>query len=162
MKNLIFSFNDLGSKSDSVARQVSKYFSRAGSPVVQTDVSPRVMRSSGISYREIRLVHADSQTTTFRIKATGDIFQVLLNNKLLPIRSQDDHVAAITEIVKAMDSGRSKFQKLLAAAKVRPPAGIRTAAPKMEQVLIGKRDALKAAIAEVRAEIATYTGALTA
>lgn len=47
-----------------------------------------------------------------------------------------------------------------AAAKVRPPAGIRTAAPKMEQVLIGKRDALKAAIAEVRAEIATYTGAL--
>jgi len=37
--------------------------------------------------------------------------------------------------------------------KIRPPAGIRTAAPKMEQVLTEKRDALKVAISEVRAEI---------
>ena len=53
-----------------------------------------------------------------------------------------------------MDAGRTKFQKQLAAAKVKPPAGIRTAAPKMEAVLTEKRDALKAAIATVREDIA--------
>ncbi len=161
MKSLLFSFEDLSVK-DKAAKEAMKYFSRAGANVVQQDVSTAVKRNSGVSYREMLLTFADSQKVVLRIKATGDIFQVLLNNKLLPIKNQDDHIAAITEIVKAMDSGRSKFQRLLAAAKVRPSAGIRTAAPKMEQVLIGKRDALKAAIAEVRAEIAKYTGALTA
>lgn len=161
MKSLLFSFADLSVK-DKAAKEAMKYFSRAGANVVQQDVSTAVKRNAGVSYREMLLTFADSQKVVLRIKQTGDIFQVLLNNKLLPIKNQDDHVAAIAEIVKAMDSGRSKFQKLLAAAKVRPPAGIRTAAPKMEQVLIGKRDALKAAIAEVRAEIAKYTGALTA
>ena len=104
------------------------------------------------------LTFADSQKVTLRIKQTGDIYQFLLNNKILPIKSQDDHVKAISEIVKSMDAGRTKFQKLLAAVKVRTPTGIRTAAPKMEQVLMQKRDALKAAIAEVRAEIDKYKG----
>ena len=161
MKSLLFNFDDFSTK-DKAAKEAVKYFSRAGANVVQQDASSAVKRNSGVSYRELTLTFADSQRVLIRVKATGDIFQVLLNNKLLPIKNQDDHVAAIAEIVKAMDSGRSKFQKLLAAAKVRPPAGIRTAAPKIEQVLIGKRDALKAAIAEVRAEIATYTGAITA
>ena len=107
------------------------------------------------------LTFADSQKVTLRIKSSGDIYQVLLNNKLLPIKNQDNHVAAITEIVKAMDSGRSKFQKLLTAVKVKQPAGIRTAAPKIEKVLTQKRDALKAAIAEVRVEIAKYSEPVT-
>jgi len=99
------------------------------------------------------LTFADSQQVILRIKQTGDIYQVLLNGKAIPLKTQDDHVKAIAEIVQAMDAGRSSFQKMLANAKVRPPAGIRTAAPKMEQVLTEKRDSLKAAIASVRAQI---------
>ena len=60
---------------------------------------------------------------------------------------------AIGEIVSAMDSSRTAFQKKLAAAQVKPPAGIRTAAPKMEAVLTQKRDDLKALITDVRAQI---------
>ena len=101
----------------------------------------------------------DEERVVLRIKQSGDIFQVLLNGKVLPIKNQDDHVKAIAEIVQAMDAGRSKFQKILAAARVKPPAGIRTAAPKMEQVLTDKRDALKSAIAAVRAEISGLTAA---
>ncbi len=117
MKSLLFSFEDLSVK-DKAAKEAMKYFSRAGANVVQQDVSTAVKRNSGVSYREMLLTFADSQKAVLRIKQTGDIFQVLLNNKLLPIKNQDDHIAAIAEIVKAMDSGRSKFQKLLAAAKV--------------------------------------------
>ena len=152
MKNLLFNFEDLSSK-DKVAKQAVRYFSRAGANVVQQDVPATVKRSSGITYREMTLTFADSQQVAMRIKQTGDLFQVLLNGKVLPIKNQDDHVKAIAEIVQAMDAGRGKFQKVLAAAKVKPPAGIRTAAPKMLQVLTEKRDALKVAITEVRKEI---------
>ena len=157
MKNLLFSFEDLSAK-DKAAKQAARYFSRAGANVVQQDVPTAVKRSSGITYREMTLTFADSQQVVLRIKQSGDIFQVLLNGKVLPIKNQDDHVKAIAEIVQAMDAGRSRFQKLLAAAQVRPPAGIRTAAPKMEQVLTEKRDALKAAIAEVRSQIEAIKG----
>jgi len=153
MKNLLFSFEDLSSK-DKAVRQTSRYFSRAGATVVQQEVLTAVKRSAGISYREMALTFADSQQVTLRVKQSGDIFQVLLNGKVLPIKNQDDHVKAIAEIVQAMDAGRTRFQKILALAKVRPPAGIRTAAPKMAQVLTEKRDALKAAIADVREQIA--------
>ena len=157
MKNLLFSFEDLSAK-DKAAKQAARYFSRAGANVVQQDVPTAVKRSSGITYREMALTFADSQQVVLRIKQSGDIFQVLLNGKVLPIKNQDDHVKAIAEIVQAMDAGRSRFQKLLAAAPARPPAGIRTAAPKMEQVLTEKRDALKAAIAEVRSQIEAIKG----
>lgn len=120
MKNLLFSFEDLSSK-DKAFKQVSRYFSRAGANIVQHEIPSKIKRTSGISYREMLLTFADSQRVTLRIKQTGDIFQVLLNDKILPIKEQDDHVKAIAEIVQAMDAGRSRFQKKLAAAKVRPP-----------------------------------------
>lgn len=159
MKNLLFSFEDLSTK-DKAAKEVMKYFSRAGANVVQQDVNTSVKRSSGVSYREMSLTFADSQQVVLRIKQTGDIYQVTLNGKILPIKNQDDHVKAITEIVAAMDSGRTKFQKLMAAAKIKTPPGIRTAAPKIEQVLTEKRDSLKAAIAQVIEETAKLRGAV--
>lgn len=158
MKTLIFNFDDLSSK-DKVARKAVQQFHRAGASVVQSEVSTGVKRTSGISYRELNLTFTDSQRVVFRIKQSGDIFQVLLNGALFPIRNQDDHVGAIAEIAKAMDTGRVKFQKRLAATKVKTPAGIRTAAPKMEQVLTEKRDSLKSAIADVRSEIDKVRGA---
>jgi len=157
MKTLIFDFDDLSTK-DKAARKAVQQFNRLGADVAQSDVSNGVKRTSGISYRELSLTFADSQRVVFRIKQSGDIFQVLLNGALVPIRNQDDHVAAIAEIAKALDGGRAKFQKKLAAIKVKPPAGIRTAAPKMEQVLTEKRDTLKSAIADVRAEIDKIRG----
>lgn len=156
-KNLLFSFEEMGSKNDGATKKLVSYFSRAGNNVVQGDVAPSVKRSSGISYREMTLTFADSQKVIMRIKQSGDIFQVLLNGKTLPIKNQDDHVKAIAEVAQAMDAGRTKFQKLLAAIKAKPPAGIRTSAPRMEQVFTEKRDALKSAIAAVREEIASLT-----
>lgn len=152
MKNLLFSFADLSIK-DKAAKKAISYFARAGANVVQQDIPSAVKRAAGVTYREMVLTFADSQQVILRIKQTGDIYQVLLNGKAIPLKTQDDHVKAIAEIVQAMDAGRSSFQKMLANAKVRPPAGIRTAAPKMEQVLTEKRDSLKAAIASVRAQI---------
>lgn len=154
MNNLLFSFEDMGLKSDVATRNLVKYFSRAGNNVVQGDAIPTIKRTSGVSYREMALTFGDSQKVLMRIKQSGDIYQVLLNGRVLPIKNQDDHVRAISEIVLAMDTGRTKFQKQLAAAAVRPPAGIRATAPKLEKALTEKRDSLKTAIAAVMEEVA--------
>lgn len=160
-KNLLFSFDEMGSQKDAATKKLVQYFSRAGNNVVQGDVSPGVKRTSGISFREMLLTFADSQKVIIRIKQSGDIFQVLLNGKTLPIKNQDDHIKAIAEISQVLDAGRAKFQKLMATVKVSPPAGIRTAAPKMEQVLTEKRDSLKSAIASVREEIASLSASVS-
>ncbi|HEY4529160.1 MAG TPA: hypothetical protein VIG97_02340 [Luteimonas sp.] len=152
MKNLLFDFNKLG-PADAGVKKAVQQFGRAGSRVAQAEAVAGIKRTSGISYRELSLTFADSQRVVLRIKQSGDIWQVLLNGTVVPVRNQDDHVAAVAEIAKAMDAGRQKFQRRLAAIKVKPPAGIRTAAPKMEQVLTQRRDTLKEAIAEVREEI---------
>jgi hypothetical protein len=154
-KNLLFTFNDMSTK-DKAAKAIMKYFARAGAQVVSRDVDTKVKRTSGISYREMTLGFADSQTVVFRIKDPGDIYQVLINGKLVPIKNQDDHVAAVAEIVAMLDAGRTKFQAKLAKAKTKLPPSIKTAVPNMRNQLEQKRDGLKEAIAEVRAEIAKY------
>lgn len=151
--NFIFSFDDLSNK-DKAVKAAMKYFSRAGHNAIASDVDPKIKRTSGISYREMTLTFGDSQKVKFRIKQTGDIYQVLLNDKLIPIKNQDDHVQAIAEIVARMSAGASAFQKKLAKANAALPKAIKTAAPKMMQVLTEKRDNLKAAIAAIDEELA--------
>jgi len=151
-KKLLFSFEDFSSK-DRATKAVVKYFARAGASVVQVDASSAIRRTSGVSYRELTLTFADSQAVALRVKQTGDIFQVLLNGKVLPLVNQDDHAKAVAEVVKTMDGARSAFQKKLARAKAKLPASIKTAAPRMEQILVEKRDSLRDALADARAEL---------
>lgn len=156
-KNLLFSFDDMKG-SDKPAKELTRWFKRAGQQVVSVDVKPSVQRAAGISFREMLLSFADSQTITLRIKQTGDIYQVMLNGRAVPLRNPDNHSDAVSELVKLMDKGRAIFQKKLAAVKVALPATIRTAAPKIQEVLTQKRDALKVAIAAVDEEIAKAKG----
>lgn len=149
---LLFSFDDLTVK-DKSTKEVIKVFERHHAPVVQQDVDAKIRRTSGVSYREMNFVFADSQTVTLRIKQSGDVFQVLVNNKLVPIKHQDNHELAIIEIVNILNAGRLKWQKKLAAAHTPIPKGIKTPIPKMIEVLTAKRDSLKEAIAEIKQEI---------
>lgn len=153
MKNIIFKFDEISNK-DKATKAVSNHFKRAGAEIVQVDVSPNVKRTSGISYRELNLTFADSQIIIFRIKQSGDIYQALLNGKVKPMANQDDHAAAIAELVKAMETGRSAFQTKLAKAKVKLPNSIKTTVPNKEKLLIEKRDALKEAVAAAEQELA--------
>jgi hypothetical protein len=154
MKNLLFHFQDLSDK-DKAVKAAVRAFTRAGQTVVQTAVDPKVKRSSGISYREMALTFGDGQTVSVRIKQTGDVYQVLLNGKLVPIKNQDDHQAAVNEIAKLLDAGRSKFQAALAKAAAKLPPSIKTAAPKLEAVLKQKIEDLNVAIEAAREELAT-------
>ncbi len=150
-KILSFSFDELAS--GAALKILSKYFAQAGNPVVTSAVDPRPKRSSGISYKEILLTFADSQTVTLRVKQTGDIFEVLLNGTMVPIKNQGDPIQAVAEVSGMLERGRTKFQQKLAKALVKLPKEIHTAAPKLLTVLTQKRDDLKTAIAAIDEEI---------
>lgn len=154
MKNLLFSFEDLGTKSDKALVKLKQYFSRASAPVVTAEPGAKTLRTSGISYRELFLTFGDSQRVTLRIKQTGDVYQVLVNDKLTPLKAQDDHIKAVAEIAQKLTAGRDKFQKALANVKVPLPKGIRTAAPKLEEQLKIREEELDAAISEAQQELA--------
>ena len=145
MKSLLFSFSDLdGGKAES---KLTSAFKRAGAEVIDTAVSG-AKRSSGVSFRDITLTFADSQTVTVSIKQSGDMFAIKVNGSLLPIKEQDNHPKAITEVVKAMDAGRAAFQKKQALVKVALPKTIKSAAPKIEATLKTKLSELEAQIAD--------------
>lgn len=154
MKNLLFSFDDLGTKSDKALVKLKQYFSRTNTPVVTAEPGAKTLRTAGISYRELFLLFGDSQRVTLRIKQTGDVYQVLINDKLTPLKAQDDHIKAVAEIAQKLDAGRDKFQKALANVKVPLPKGIRTAAPKLEEQLKVREEELDTAISEAQQELA--------
>ena len=97
---------------------------------------------------------------TARIKPTGDVYQVLLNGSVLPLKNQDEHQKAIEEIASKLDGGRAAFQKKLARTKVTIPAGIRNTVKESEKALTEKRDALKEVIADLDKKIEEATEAL--
>lgn len=154
-KKVLFDFSS-PSASESSLKEIKRYFQRAGVQVVSDDLDQKLKRSSDVTYREAGFAFADNQQVVLRIKQTGDVFQVLLNGTAIPIKNQDDHVKAVAEIVNAMDSKRTAFQKKLAATAVAIPPGIKTAAPTLLKALSARRDALKEAIAAVREELAAY------
>lgn len=158
MTTLLFNFDDLGNK-DKATKAVEKAFTRAGLEVASVRVDPKLKRSAGVTYRELLITFNDSQMATLRIKRTGDIFQVLLNKKVVPIANQDDHAKAVGELVALVERGRSAFQKKLAKIKPKLPERIKTAAPKMEVVLVQQRDDLLEAIDAAQTELAAIRAA---
>jgi hypothetical protein len=148
----LFSFQDLAS-GDKASKAVEKAFAKASAATVTSSVDSKITKSSGIASRQMLITMADGQTVTLRIKETGDIFQVLLNGKLTPIKNQDDHAKAVSEIVGLLTKNRSKFQASLAKVNIPMPKGMKTAAPTMIVQLTARRDELKTQIQAVNDEI---------
>lgn len=153
MKNMLIDFAKLGTNPQLALKNAVAQFVRLGLGVTQTDASPSVKKTSGISYREAYFTMADSQRVTFRIKETGDIYQVLINDKLTPIKDQDDHKSAIKEIVSNLDSGRAKFQAAMAKAKTPLPPSIKTSIPSMKVALQTKLNGLNESISELESQL---------
>lgn len=153
--NLIFSFEDLKQK-DAAVREISREFNKLGDTIVATDIPDRIKRSAGISYREVNLSFADSQKVTFCVKQSGDIFQIKLNGKPMPIKEQGDQKKCIKEISDAMNTGRAAFQKKLQKAKVDIPGGTHVTTQTRENKQNDKIAALKEAIADAEKQIAEF------
>lgn len=140
-------------------RRVLQLFARADLKVVDVASDGRVRRQSGISFREVTLSFADSQKLTLRIKATGDVYEVQINGRKVPVSAREDPARAVAELVKMLDTGRARHQKRLAAMQMRPPEGAKTAAPRLRDALKAQVAELDAAIGSAREELASLQAA---
>lgn len=139
---LLIDYDGLAGKTAQAMRRVTQLLTRAGAEVLDVTSDGKTRRIAGVSFREVTITFKDSQALGLRVKATGDVYEVRLNGKVVPMREQDDPAKAVGELVKLIDSSRARFQKRMAALKMKPPEGAKTAAPKL-------RETLKSQIAEV-------------
>lgn len=153
MSQLLFDFKDFATPKV-ISKKITTEFNKAANVTpVNVEISPKTRRDSGVSFREIFAMFADNQTVTLRVKQSGDIYKVLINNKLLPIKNQDNHAKAIGEICSAMDKGRSAFQKKLAKTKITLPPSVKSTIVSKQQALDDKKAALLEAIDAVQNEL---------
>lgn len=148
-----FDFGDQQAATQSL-KKISQLMQRAGQPVVSSSFDQKLKRTSGVSYCEAMLTLASGQTITLRVTQTGDVFQVLLNGQVKPIKNAGDQIRAVGEIAKLAEANQAAFQKKQARVKTELPKGIKTAAPKMEVALQSRASELDAQIAERTQQVA--------
>jgi hypothetical protein len=152
--SLIFNFDELKTNEKTAPKSLLQIIRRAGSTVASSWVDGKTRRENAISFKQIHLVFADSQEAVLRVKQSGDIYQVKLNGRAIPIKHQDDHKRAIIEVIDAVDANLSKFQKKLAQTKVAMPVGIKSTVTRKEDALKQRLIELDQAISEAQAELA--------
>ncbi|WP_085618870.1 MULTISPECIES: hypothetical protein [unclassified Pseudomonas] len=139
---------------DTALKQVSQLLGRAGQTVVSTEFSPKPRRSSDTTYREALLVLASGQTIALRVNSTGDIYQVLLNGSVKPLKEHTDTAKAVAEIAAMAEKNQAAFQKAQARKAVALPKGMSTPKPKQVDVLTQQIADLDAQIGTKQATIA--------
>lgn len=136
-------------------REATRILASARIDVVKVESDGKTKRAAGgVKFREARFLLADGQSTTLRVKETGDVAQVLINDKLIPIAAQADASEAVKEIAAKLNAGRAQFQKKLAAVKVAIPAGTRSAIPSTRAKLQGQIAEVDQQIEAAREELA--------
>ncbi len=134
-------------------RELLQVLKRAGAEIAQSSVG-KAKRENSVSFRPVHITFADSQVLELRIKESGDIYQVRINNKVTPIKNQDDEKLAAAEIVKLIEANSQKFQAMQARKKVRFPDGLKSTIKRKEEALQERIDELDRQIADVKGRLA--------
>ena len=151
---ILIDYEGLAANTAAATKKVAALFRRAGVEVIKTESDGRTRRIAGISYREVVFTFADSQSLGLRVKATGDVYEVRLNGKQVPVKEQDDPNKAVFELAALLDTTRARFQKRMAALQMKPPEGAKTAAPRLIETLRQQVAELDTRIEEAVAELA--------
>jgi len=100
-------FNEQGLKS------VLSEFKRNDLPVVRVSANNKQTRQQGVPTKKAELFFTDGQRIALQAKADGAIFQVRLNNKVIPVTAVNDLKRAIAEISEKVKGNAKIFQKTL-------------------------------------------------
>lgn len=105
-------------------KSLIKIFEKKKCPVTDIDAPNKGKRESGIMTKTFTLTFEDEQKLQVRVKADGTVYQVRLNNKVLPIKHVDDIDKAVGEMIDHVQANakayaRAKIQR--EKRKIRPP-----------------------------------------
>lgn len=139
---------------------ISQQMGRAGQTVASSEFNNKARRSSDTTYREAMLVLASGQTVTLRVNNTGDIYQVLLNGSVKPLKEHTDVEKAVGEIAAMAEKNQAAFQKAQARKAVALPRGMSTPKPKQVEVLAQQVAELDTQISERKSTLAELVSKL--
>jgi hypothetical protein len=145
---------------DKAIKLISQQMGRAGQSVVSSEFSQKPRRSSDTTYREAMLMLASGQTVTLRVNSTGDIYQVLLNGSVKPLKEHSDVEKAVGEIAAMAEKNQVPFQKAQARKAVALPRGMSTPKPKQVDALAQQVSELDTQISARKSTIAELVSKL--
>lgn len=105
-------------------KPILKEFTKLGYPAASVEAKNTAKRESGMLVKTFTLTFDDGQKLLVKVKAGGTIYQVKLNNKVVPVRHVDDMKKAVGEMIdylyyNAKAYARAKIQR--EKRKIRPP-----------------------------------------
>ena len=157
MKTIQFKFEAMGAANDKALREIARLFDKAGTQVVSSDVAKTLTKRAGVAFRNVGFTFADGQSVTMAVKEPGDVFEVRINGKVVPLREQHDHAKTIAEIAALLNKRRAAFQRALARVQTPLPPSLRVSKTSLIDAKIARRDGLKEAIALKEEELAELT-----
>ncbi|QIB08978.1 hypothetical protein GZ982_29970 (plasmid) [Pseudomonas fluorescens] len=145
---------------DKAIKLISQQMGRAGQTVSSSEFNQKPRRSSDTTYREAFLTLASGQVITLRVNGTGDIYQVLLNGSVKPLKEHTDIEKAVGEIAAMAEKNQAAFQKAQARKAVALPRGMTTPKPKQVDALTQQVAELDSQISERKTTIAELVSKL--
>lgn len=123
-KQLALDFDKLTEKN---LQPIVKRFKECGYNVVKVDAPNKAKRESGMLIKTFTLTFEDGQQIQARVKSGGVIYQVRLNNKVVPVKNVDDMKKAVSEMsdylygnAKAFARARAQREKRKIKGETRP------------------------------------------
>lgn len=116
---------DFEKLTEKTLQPVLKKFQKGGYTVIKVDAPNKAKRESGFLIKNFTLTFEDEQQILVRVKAGGTIFQVKLNNRVIPIKHVDDMEKAIYEISNYLYDNAKAFARAKAQRerrKLKPPS----------------------------------------
>ena len=142
------------SDKDPALKALARKLGQAGAVVIAQSVDQGTpLKRAGIAYRTASLTFADSQMVQLLFKASGDVFEVRLNGRAVPITAQTDVGAAVKEIAARVVAGSKKFQEAMTKAPVTKVAAIRVSRTNQLKQLTEARDTLAAECDALQSEL---------
>ena len=151
-------FNAQGLRS--LVRAVEKY----GSKVTDIAANNVAKRESGFPVKTATLTMDSGQKVQIKIKADGGIFQVRLNNRVLPVKNIDDPQRAVLEVVDRVQQNERAYQRQKERAKRTKPVPtnkIRTSTLEQIENTTQTLDAVKANNDDLTAQLEPTKKAMT-
>lgn len=90
---------------------VRREFEKAGASVIDIEASNKSRRMSGYATKSATIYFEDGQSLTLRIKGDGDVFQVKLNSRVVPIANVDSMKKAVGEMARYVESNAPAWKK---------------------------------------------------
>lgn len=141
-------------------KKLLKVFEKLQCPVASVDAPNKSKRESGMLTKSFTLTFEDGQNLQIRVKADGTVYQVRLNNKVMPIKHVDDLDKAVTEMIDYVQDNakayeRAKIQREKRKIRVPKPAVLTSRKEKIAQAKeeLDQLDASNTALEQQKAEL---------